>query len=146
MTGHHKPLLSRQPCRTDPQPCQADPSPPIERGVQSCVKTFLLRTENHPQNVPPLIPKMHHGTASNSQNMAGMFYTYCRSIFLPQTNYEWPNIRSGTPVVSSYHLFPSLRTSPAPTKWLNSPSHPVLFYGFFAWPFCARHSTGCFNI
>ena len=29
MSGHHKPLLSRQPCRTDPQPRRADPSSPI---------------------------------------------------------------------------------------------------------------------
>ena len=29
MSGHHNPLLSRQPCRTDPQLCRADPSSPI---------------------------------------------------------------------------------------------------------------------
>ena len=29
MSGHHKPLLSRQPCLTDPQQCRADPSSTI---------------------------------------------------------------------------------------------------------------------
>ena len=36
MSGHHKPLLSRQPCRTDPQSCRTDPSPPID------IPLFLL--------------------------------------------------------------------------------------------------------
>ena len=29
MSGHHNPLLSRQPCQIDPQPCRTDPSSPI---------------------------------------------------------------------------------------------------------------------
>ena len=31
--------------------------------IQSCVKTFLPSSENHPQNVPLPTPKMHHGAA-----------------------------------------------------------------------------------
>ena len=34
----------------------------ICHGIQSCVKTFLLSSENHPQNVPLPTQKMHHGT------------------------------------------------------------------------------------
>ena len=36
--------------------------PIVDGTVQSCVKTFLLRFDNHFQNVPPTTPKIYHDT------------------------------------------------------------------------------------
>ena len=47
--------------------------------VQNCVKTFLLSSEYHPQNVPPAHPKIalwRNISASRLQNLAGMFLHY----------------------------------------------------------------------
>ena len=45
--------------------------------VQSCVKIFLPSSDNHPQNVPLLTPKLHYiwcnFSASHSLNLTGMF-------------------------------------------------------------------------
>ena len=44
--------------------------------LQSCVNTFLLSSENHPQNVPLPTPKMHYDTTFQQaipQNLAGLF-------------------------------------------------------------------------
>ena len=53
--------------------------------AQSCVKTLMLSSENHPQNVPISTPKhalWRNISASHSGNLTGMFTRLCsRSIF-----------------------------------------------------------------
>ena len=42
-----------------PANVRSEPAPHV---VQSCGKPFLLSSENHPQNVPLPIQKIHYGT------------------------------------------------------------------------------------
>ena len=54
MPGHHKPLLSRQPCRTDPQPCQDDPSSPIPTLPSNCIIFSSNNQEISAKNEKPV--------------------------------------------------------------------------------------------
>ena len=50
-----------------------------KKRVQSCVKTYLLSSENNPQNVPLPAPKMHFGAIFQPvvpETYAGMFVHY----------------------------------------------------------------------
>ena len=54
--------------------------------VQSCVKTFWLSSNKHPQNVPLLTPKLHHGTifqAAILKTWQECFYTTMYFLIYP---------------------------------------------------------------
>ena len=68
-----------------------------ESHVQSCVKTFLLSSENHPQNVPLPTPKMHYDAIFQpaiTKTWHGCFYTY---LYMRKgvTRGQWPYRSAG---------------------------------------------------
>ena len=60
MSGHHKPLLSRQPCQTDPQLCQIDPSSPIKMSKRKWRSEIGL-LEHSPELQPHALRRQGQG-------------------------------------------------------------------------------------